>query len=165
MEQNGAKPAFQVNYINPFLESTLKVFKSMLRMDLKVGKPFIKQGVKVNGQVAISTIVMEGGVKGTIRLLLPQKVAERISSILLGFMPKLEDNLVKDIIGEISNIIVGSARKHFDLTVQESFSISVPQVFTGFMSDEQVDTKNKALYIPFSLDEGIFFVEAKLTGK
>lgn len=148
----------EARYINPFLESTLKVFNVMVLIKPYVSKPFVGRGIKIKDRVVTATILVKGEVLGSVRLILPEKVAMRICARLLGSVPQFGSVQMRDVAGELMNIILGGAQKFF-IEQSEPFKFSIPTTRAGIMEDIYTPPKAIALYIPFYIDEGAFYLE------
>ncbi len=116
-----------VRYINAFMASTRNVFQTMLGMDVEFGKPVVKTEQTVTHDVS-GIIGLSGDVVGAVIISFPRLAARRIASALAGIQLTEDHEDFADAIGEISNMIAGSAKKDLDgLNV----SISTPSVVIG----------------------------------
>lgn len=70
-----------------------------------------------------------------------------LGDILLAMgEPQVDDNLINDVIGEITNTVAGNARRVFG----SGFMISVPLVVTGLPEQIQFPQSNDVGVIPFT---------------
>ena len=143
------------SYIMPFIETTQHVFKTMLQLEVKAGKPAIKKTTEPSYDVS-GIIWMSGDVDGSVILSFPIDTARRAVALFAGeeLDPKHED--FADAIGELVNMVSGGAKAKFE---GKSVSISCPSVVVGsshaVFSSKDVTT----ITIPHTSDVGDFAVE------
>lgn len=116
-----------VEYINPFLSSALNVFRTMLDCEIKRGKPFLKGGPQPDHDIS-GIIGLTGEAIGTVVLSLGRQTALTATSRFLGEMPTEISDDVVDTIGELTNMIAGSAKAQLESL---EMSISLPNVIVG----------------------------------
>lgn len=99
-----------VEFMNPFLISTINVIKTMAKTDAKPGKPFLKSDKTAKGDV-IGIVGMSGTkAKGSLSITFTEPAILHIYSQMLGEKAeKITDELV-DCVGEITNMICGGAK-------------------------------------------------------
>ena len=101
-----------VNFINPFLNATLKVFKVQCFMELKAQKPHLKKPTDpllmgdVSGIISISSETFNG----TLAISLPEKVFIKIVKNMLGEECDAITQQNVDLVGELANMILGQAK-------------------------------------------------------
>jgi len=155
------KVGIETKYINPFLTSTINVFKTMINIMPRLGEPFLERELELHGEVAVALIGIAGEVKGNVNLIMQKELALVVASKLIG-QPMTElNNDVCDALGEITNMIVGGAKKFF-AERDESFKIAVPTVVTGTIKEIYHEPTIPSLYLPFILTEGTFYLETCL---
>ncbi|RKZ30410.1 hypothetical protein DRQ33_07885 [bacterium] len=136
------------------LDVSIKIFRRMADLHLKLGKGFISQKT-VNNKYLISMIRLSGSPEMNYFLNLPQKVACSITKKIYNDDElDCNDEIVKDCIGEIANIICGNAISHI-LEMGKEISMSPP---ISILSDEK-DTltplnKQKIILFPGSVQTG-----------
>jgi len=146
-----------VRYINPFIESTIHVLKTMAFTTAKVGKPYLKKNEVATGDVS-GVIGLIGDVKGSISVSFREECILAIVSNMFGEkMTELNDE-VKDAAGEISNMISGQARQKLEL-MGRNLKASIPIVIMGKNHTISHMTKDKIIAIPFTTDKGEFTIE------
>jgi chemotaxis protein CheX len=149
----------KVEYINPFLESTISTFKTMLGCVLTRGIPYVKNGSQPEHEVS-GVIGLTGKAQGTVVVGLGREAALRATEAMLQERPPEINGDVVDAIGELANIIAGGAKaqlEHLDL------SVSLPSVITGKGHCIQFPTKVTPICIPFDSDWGLITVEVGLS--
>ena len=99
----------QVKYIQPFISSTVKVFKEFLDVEIKPGQPFIFNHSENKYRYDISGIIGIGGhTMGIVVVSFPKLVALDLASRVTGQKIKIFDDSVIDLVGEIVNMIAGN---------------------------------------------------------
>lgn len=149
----------KVEYINPFLSSTISAFDTMLACVLTRGTPYIKNGSQPSHEVS-GVIGLSGRAQGTVVVGLGREAALKVAEILLQERPPEINGDVVDAVGELANIIAGRAKsqlEHLDL------SISLPSVITGKSHCIQFPTKVTPICIPFESELGPITVEVGLS--
>ena len=98
-----------VEYINPFIEASQIVLKSVANIDILIGKVYLK-----TSQYASDTLVMFIGLMGDLRgqviISMNKTVALKIaSSMMIGMSVTDLDEIAKSAISEVANMILGNA--------------------------------------------------------
>jgi len=150
-----------VEFINPFLESTIKVIETMAFTKVTPGKPSIKQGNKswgcVSGIIGLASEQLTGNLilsfdKPSILGIVGGMLGEELS----GITPD-----VVDAVGEITNMISGGAKA----TLSEKghkFDMATPIMLVGKDVEITQLSKGPVITIPFRTDKGEFVVEVTL---
>jgi len=150
-----------VAYVNPFITSTIDTFKTMLNIDVKPGTPELKKEPLPTFDIS-GIIGLSGDAQGSIAISFPKIMALKVISALLGSELKVVGPELTDGIGEIANIIAGSAKQHLK---DFALSISLPNVVVG-KSHVLASQKNvPTLVVPFTCAMGNFSMEVSLKTK
>jgi chemotaxis protein CheX len=149
----------KVEYINPFLVSTIAVFDTMLKCPLVRGTPYVKTGSEPSHEVS-GVIGLSGKAQGTVVVGLGTEAALRLTESLLQERPPEINGDVIDAVGEVANIIAGQAKSQLE---QMELSVSLPSVITGTSHSIQFPTKVTPICIPFDSAWGPITVEVGLT--
>lgn len=147
-----------VAFINPFLESMLNVLSTMAGMEVQPGRPNIKEDASARGDVT-GLIGMTGEqARGSLAISFTEPVIIDITQRILGEKTNKIDETVIDMVGEITNIVTGGAKKLLAENGYD-FDMAIPAVVAG--KDHIVDHKARGakIIIPFSTASGNFFVE------
>jgi chemotaxis protein CheX len=144
----------EVKFINPFVIASQTVFKTMLGIDLTLGKPNLKEARTTSGDVT-GIMSMVGDRKGTIAISFGEKGALFVFNSLMGDEADSICPEVVDAIGELTNIISGQARKEFEKT-GVNLKASIPMVVVGRGVETNFITKLPIVELPFnfSADNG-----------
>ena len=145
-------------YINPFLAATISVFDTMLQCKLTRGTPFLKSGTQPQHEVS-GVIGLSGKAQGTVVLGLSREAAISAAEVLLQERPAEINGDVTDAVGELVNIIAGSAKAKLE---HLEMSLSLPTVITGKFHCVEFPTKVTPICIPFNSQWGEITVEVGL---
>lgn len=149
-----------VRFINPFLEGTVSVLKTMAMIDPKAGKPYLKRGKEAAGDIS-GIIGMTGSAKGSLALSFSDSCILKIVSNMLGEDYSEINNDVRDAVGEITNMISGVARKNLEA---QGFNIAaaIPTVVCGENHAIIHVLGGPSIVIPFETEDGPFCVDVCL---
>lgn len=149
-----------VEYINPFLEATMNVLKTMAFIESKTGKPSLKKGKEAYGDVS-GIIGLTGATEGSLSVTFTQPCIEQILTSMFGEPVNGITDEVKDAVGEITNMISGDARR----VLSEkgiSLNAAIPTIVAGPNHSITHLAKGPTIVIPFSTEAGSFTVEVSL---
>lgn len=147
-----------VAFINPFLESVCDVLSTMAGMEVRPGRPNIKDDATARGDVTGLIGMIGPQARGSLAISFTEPVISEVTQRILGEGSGQIDETVLDMVGELTNIVTGGAKKR--LAEQGyHFDMATPAVVAG--RDHMVDHKAKGtkIIIPFSTESGDFFVE------
>lgn len=147
-----------VAYVNPFINSTVETFKTMMKVAATAGKPYIKKSGKPTFDVS-GIIGLSGQAQGAISLSFPKAVALKVVSAMLGTEIKIVGPELTDGIGEVANIIAGYAKQNL---TQYGLTISLPNVVVGQNHTIASPSGIAAIVVPFTSDIGEFVMEVSL---
>jgi chemotaxis protein CheX len=138
-----------VEFINPFIQAAVNVFKTMVFIEIQRGKPYIKQTGSPRADVS-GTIGLAGKANGVVAVTFSKEVACKISSSMLNETITELNDTVKDSIGEIANMIAGGA-KGIMAEKGLNFKIALPSVIVG--SDHTISFPQgvPCMVIPFTI--------------
>jgi chemotaxis protein CheX len=146
-----------VRYINPFLTAVKDVFETMINVSFSIGKPCLKKDGIPPHEVS-SIIGISGEVTGSVVINLSEKTALQLASALLGDEVSQLDEDCVDAIGEIANMVAGSAKNGFPVA---NTSLSVPTVVIG-KHKVNYPSSIPIISIPCETSEGKFGVDIAL---
>ena len=136
-----------VKFINPFVVASQTVFKTMLGIDLTLGKPSLKEARTTSGDIT-GIMSMVGDRKGTIAISFRKKGALFVFNSLMGDTAESISPEVVDAIGELTNIVSGQARKEFENN-GVNLKASIPMVVVGRDVETNFITKIPIIELPF----------------
>jgi len=144
----------KAEYINPFVESTGEVFTTMLSCAPSWGD--IRLDVGDSGPFEISALIgLTGTAKGTVEMSFPDTTAVAICNRLIGQENSEVNEGVIDALGEMVNMVAGSAKAKFK---GHKINISLPTVVRGKNHIVEHPKGSESLIIPFESELGDFIV-------
>ena len=146
-----------VKFINPFLEGTVDVLKTMAFVNPIPGKPYLKKNNVAKGDVS-GIIGITGTIKGSLALSFSAGSILKIVSNMLGEEMKSIDGDIRDAVGEITNMVSGAARKRIEV-MGYSLSASIPTVVSGKEHTIMHVMGGPSVVIPFEMEGGSFVVD------
>ena len=146
-----------VRFINPFLEATIDVLKTMAFVEPRPGKPYLKKDDLAKGDVS-GIIGFTGAATGSMALSFSAECILKIVSNILGEEIKEINGDIKDAVGEITNMVSGSARKKLE-SLGLSISAAIPTVVAGKGHSVSHITGGPSIIIPFETEQGPFVVD------
>ncbi len=151
----------KAEYINPFLDASINLFREYLRFDIKNGAPYINQDNHDLNEVS-AIIGLAGDIVGAVVLSFTRETAIAMSSRFSGQTYLALTKEVIDAVGELVNIIAGNAKKDLgDFRIE----ISLPGVITGAKYKINWPQGVPIITIPFESDAGAFTVNVSFRTK
>lgn len=156
-----------VTYINPVLNSIVNVLSMMAQTTPEAGKPAIKEDDKARGVVS-GIISMNGEsnkgeqASGSLALTFSKPAILDIYKKMMHEDKDEVDDMVKDLVGELSNMVLGGAKGILE-SEGHHFGLSLPEVLAG---EDHVITHavdGTKVILPFTTDAGEFYVEICFT--
>jgi chemotaxis protein CheX len=138
----------EVKFINPFVVAAQTVFKTMLDIELRLGKPTLKDARTTSGDVT-GIMAMIGDRKGIIAISFKQKGALFVFNSLMGDDASSICPEIVDAIGELTNIMSGQARKELE-NAGVNLKPSIPMVVVGQGVETNFITKLPIISLPFN---------------
>ena len=148
----------KVEFINPFLESIVNVLETMADVKATPGKPQRKEEDIANGDVTGVIGMASQQVKGSLALTFTSAAIFDIAKRMLGEEVTDINHTVTDLVGEITNMVTGGAKR---LLAEQGydFDMAIPAVVTGKNHRISHKSNGMKIIIPFSIVAGKFFVE------
>lgn len=146
-----------VRFINPFLEATIDVLKTMAFVEPRPGKPYLKKDDLARGDVS-GIIGFTGAANGSMALSFSEGCILKIVSNMLGEEIKEINGDIKDAVGEITNMVSGVARKKLE-SLGLNISASIPTVVSGKGHSVSHIMGGPSIIIPFGTEQGPFVVD------
>jgi chemotaxis protein CheX len=139
-----------VEYVNPFIEASQSIIKTMAGIDAKLGKVFLKDSPYSSDSIAI-IIGVTGKMRGQVIMAMNIKTACEIASSMMGGMPISElDEISKSAISELSNMILGNTAT---ILANRGIEIEITPPSMVLGENIQITNKMKTVCIPLSLGE------------
>jgi chemotaxis protein CheX len=150
-----------VDCINPFLISAINVFRTMASCELTRGQPFLVNDVQPAHEIS-GVIGLSGKAIGTVVLSLGRPVALKVTEAMLGEAPPEMNGDVVDAVGELTNMIAGSAKAQLE---ELAMSVSLPSVIIGRNHTVAFPRDITPIAIPFESQWGPVCVQVGLCEK
>ncbi|MCX8059505.1 MAG: chemotaxis protein CheX [Spirochaetes bacterium] len=143
-----------IEYINPFVEASYEILSEVLQVEIKRGELYLKENVSsIKGVGVIVGLI--GEAEGRLILDMNEKTACEIASIMNGEKYTKVDEIVKDTISEVSNMITAlSITKLHDKGF--NFDLTPPSIISGKeveVRDKDLETLVVPLILPFGTVE------------
>ncbi len=147
-----------VEFINPFLNSMSSVLTTMATLSINPGGASLKQDDLPPGDVTGIISMSSPQTRGTLAISFTKPVILEITKRMLGDELSEIDDTVIDLVGEITNMVTGSAKRMLGEKGYE-FDMATPIVITGV--DQKIShlAKGPVIIIPFETESGTFYVE------
>lgn len=145
-------------FINPFINGFLNVLETMAQTTLKPGRPERKQSAIARGDVSGLIGMIGPETKGSLSITFDEGLALTIMQRMVGERPSKIDSEVSDLVGEITNMISGNAKR--DLSEQGyDFGMATPVVVTGKDHSISHQVDGPKIILPFMCDAGMAHME------
>ena len=145
----------KIEYINPFIESVHNLFNMMFNCNVERGEIGVAKDSSVAHELT-ALIGLSGPARGTIALSFPAETAIAMVGKMVGIEASELDETVTDGIGEIVNIVAGSAKSKFVIGGGIPIDLSLPNVVSGKDYRIEYPSQTTWLEVPFDSDLGIF---------
>lgn len=151
---------FDVNFINPFLNATKKVFKVQCFTEATPQKPSLKKPTDplllgdISGIISISSETFNG----TLAISLSESVFVNIASKMLGETITAINEQNVDLVGELANIILGQAKIEL---AQLGYAIQMALPSCVWGKDHKIKHfgGGVCVVIPMETEFGLFYAE------
>ncbi len=149
-----------VEFVNPFLDAILNVLSTMAMTEAQPGRPTLKKGHMALGEITGMIGLAGGQVKGSLAITFTGPAIIHIATQMLGEEIKTVDDTVRDLVGEITNMVSGGAKKVL-AEKGYKFEMAIPTTITGKDHTITHKTSGHVIVVPFNLgdDKGEFYVE------
>jgi chemotaxis protein CheX len=144
-------------YIKPFVDVCIDVFKQFLGCELKAGNPYFTEKGAIEGTDISGVIGLTGEARGAVIVSMKKELSLKLTSILTGEEYTDMDDDVLDAVGEIVNIIAGNVKKRLEDALH--MIISLPTIVRGI--DHVIrwpSIQTRILCIPFKIFEDDIFL-------
>ena len=151
----------RVEFINPFISAVSMTFETMASISVKRLSPVLKKNPQTLHPIS-GIIGLSGSVVGTVILTMSEPVAIKAASVML--MDELHEinEDVLDAVGELTNIVAGSAKNQLE---EFKLSLSLPNVISGSNAEVRFPDESQPITIPFETDFGPLAIEVGFSEK
>jgi chemotaxis protein CheX len=144
--------------INPFLSAANNVFNTMLGCRLTRQALALKTEHSTMHEVS-GLIGLSGTLRGMVVVNLARETALRAAAVLLGSEPRELDAEVMDAIGELTNMIAGSAKTQLE---RYDLSMGLPTIIVGENQTIMFPSGATPIIIPFTSEIGPLCIQVGL---
>lgn len=155
-----AASALTAEYINPVIAATRSVFEMMLGCTPTRTGLYLKQDGAPYHEVS-AVIGVSGRATGTIVVSLSTEAACNVLERMVGIETKEINREVCDAVGELTNMIAGSAKAQL---AKHELSISLPNVLSGRGHVVHFPSEVQPIVITFDSEVGPLVIEVGFTG-
>ncbi len=147
-----------VQFINPFLSSFINVISTMAMTELKPGKPRLKKDDIAKGDVSGLIGMVGPSTKGSLSITFDEELALDIMAKMLGEKPDRINEEVTDMVGEITNMVTGGAKRLLGEKGYE-FDMATPIVVSGKSHSIAHKSESGIVIMPFEGTAGMAHIE------
>lgn len=151
-------PLLDKQLVNAFIDGVQKTLSTMAMTESTPKKAFVEKDFKAKGDVSGMIGMVSGAMRGTITISFEQSAIFEVLNNMLGEDYSEIDDEVRDAVGELTNMIYGTAKTTLN-ELGYNFEMAIPTVITGA---HQITSYHKgaALVIPFEMSgDNNFFIE------
>lgn len=148
----------RAEFVNPFLVSLLNVLKTMATMDLTPQKPRVKKDEVARGDVSGLIGMVGPKVAGSMSISFEEGLALEIMEKMLGERPKTINEEISDMVGEITNMVAGGAKRILSESGYD-FDMATPIVVSGRGHTISHKCKGAIIIMPFETQWGNAHIE------
>ena len=145
----------KVEYINPFLTCTKKVFETTFNFDITVEKPFLLDSVNSKRWDISAEMIFSGDFTGALALRMTKNLSNKLLKMSgIDYIDEIErDELLNEMVKELVNIIAGNASTELS---SYNIDVSVPFIVQGHGHEIPWPRKIQTICIPFNTIYGPF---------
>lgn len=148
----------KAEFVNPFLAGFVNVMETMASTSLKPGKAKKKEDEVAKGDISGLIGMVGPQVKGSLSITFEKNLALTIMDRMLGESPDSLNAEVADMVGEITNMICGNAKRELSEKGYE-FGMATPVIVTGHNHTIIHQVTGPKIILPFYSDEGLAHLE------
>ncbi len=147
-----------VEFINPFLSSMLNVMSTMAQMKLIPEKPRLKKNEVAMGDVSGLIGMVGDQANGSLSITFEGALALATMKKMVGEAPDEINEEIIDLVGEITNMVTGGAKRMLSEKGIE-FDMATPIVVSGENHSIHHKAKGPIVIIPLKNELGRAYIE------
>ena len=148
----------RAEFVNPSLVSLLHVISTMAQLELKAGAPRKKNDELARGDVSGLIGMVGPQTRGSFSITFDKSLALEIMRRMLGEAPNGINEEVTDMVGEITNMVTGGAKRMLAEKGYD-FDMATPVVVSGPSHTISHKTDSTKLLMPFESEYGRATIE------
>ena len=151
----------KIEFVNPFLNSVNNAMETMVGISPKRDNPYLKDSKSTTGDITGVIGFAAPKISGSVALSFPTATILKIFGLMMGAPVDEINKEVDDMVGELTNIVVGGAKKEFS-ELGYPYNISLPLVVAGKNHVIKHKHDNPIMVIPYSVEGNKFVMEISL---
>ena len=151
----------KIEYINPFINSINNAMETMVGISPERKEPVVKEESSTTSDVSGMIGFAEKNISGSVALSFPSATILKVFEKMMGAPADGINGEVEDIVGELTNIVVGGAKKEFS-ELGYPYHLSIPMVVSGKNHSIKHKHDKPITVISFSIDSNDFTMEISL---
>ena len=148
----------RAEFVNPFLMSLINVMNTMAQLELKPGAPRKKSDALARGDVSGLIGLVGPQTRGSFSFSFEKSLALEVMRRMLGEAPTSINEEVTDMVGEITNMVTGGAKRMLAEKGYE-FDMATPVVVSGTNHTITHKADSTKLLMPFESEFGKATIE------
>ena len=148
----------RAEFVNPFLMSLINVMNTMAQLELKPGAPRKKSDELARGDVSGLIGLVGPQTRGSFSISFEKSLALEVMRRMLGEAPTSINEEVTDMVGEITNMVTGGAKRMLAEKGYD-FDMATPVVVSGPSHTISHKTDSTKLLMPFESEYGRATIE------
>lgn len=148
-----------MEFAKKIVKTTEEIFSTMIFMEVSADAP-LEQGKQALGCHVSAMIGLTGSFSAMLGIHCPETVGLAISGAMLGMEIEEVDADVKDALGEIANMVAGGLKEKF-AAENIGLELAIPTAISGKSYTIASSARSHRVIIPFSIEQGQFFIEMK----
>lgn len=158
LKPKGFENVMNVEFINPFLSSMLNVMTTMAKLELTPEKPRLKKNTIAQGDVSGLIGMVSKQTKGSLSITFEGTLALATMRGMVGEGPNEINEEITDLVGEITNMVTGGAKRMLSQKGFE-FDMATPMVVSGKNHTINHKADGPLVIIPLVSEHGKAFIE------
>ncbi len=145
-------------FINPVLSAVVNILQTMAQIEAQPGKPEVKPDNLSRGVISGFIDLASSDTRVSVAVTFTQAAILDIGSRMMHMELKEVDDIIKDLVGEMANMVAGGAKANLQEAGYD-FNLTLPSVVVGEGHSIQHSVEGVTLILPFTIEAGEFYVE------
>jgi len=145
-------------FINPVLKAVVNILQTMAQITPQPGKPEIKADDISRGVISGFIDLTGSDARVSVAVTFSKEAILDIGSRMMHMELKEVDDIIKDLVGEMANMVAGGAKANLQEAGYD-FDLTLPSIVVGEEHQVKHSVEGVTLMLPFSIGAGQFYVE------
>ncbi len=150
-------------FINPVLKAVVNILQTMAQITPQPGKPEIKADDIACGVISGFIDLSGSDARVSVAVTFSKEAILDIGSRMMHMELKEVDDIIKDLVGEMANMVAGGAKANLQEAGYD-FDLTLPSIVVGEAHQVKHSVEGVTLIMPFSIEAGQFYVEVCAPG-